>query len=121
MRATSRKPSTRVHSKAKYEYESKPPAMIIGAFKLVDADKMVEIITARPNPFRIQVAAEAKRAIKVSGKTNQAARYGMALVQWKKKDGTDATVTWYRSLPDLKLTHHLSIKRGQDIYGRWLG
>lgn len=123
--ATSKKARSR-DVQSRTVYKSKYPAVIIGSFRLVDADKMVEITTksapARPNPFKIHAAAAVQRALKLPGKKNksrQAANYGMALVQWKKKNGTDATVTWYRPFHNLKLNTPLSKQQGQDIYGRW--
>ncbi len=131
MRAINRRADTgEGQSKVKYAYESeykyksKSPAVIIGSFKLVNNDKMVEITSSRPSSFRIHVATNAKRALKTStkaSKANQVANFGMALVQWKKKNGTDATVTWYSPFADLKLDRRLPKQHAPDIYGRWFG
>jgi hypothetical protein len=107
---------------SKPKSESTPPAVIIGSFKLVN-DK-VDVTTDKNTSFKLAIAPNVKRALKVSGKANepnQSSNYGMALVTWKKGKGPDAKVTGYFPFADLKnLATRLSKQRAVAIYDRWM-
>lgn len=119
-RASSRVSSNDGQSKPKPT--SKPPAVIIGSFKLINGK--VNITTDKNTSFNLAIAPDVKSALKVSGKaneTNLSSNYGMALVTWKKGKGPDAKVTGYFPFADLKnLAKRLSKQRALAVYDRWM-